>query len=198
VSSLSQLIGCFHAAQKRASFRCDAGAWSDDKALRKEHWVGLGVPIALIVPTLHTCSFVDDPMGGVDVGAEADFAVDDDGQYVPVLTTSRTLLAPSDPCCELRLEVLLRHHKRLVLKPTMGTNSGGLLCLSLDQIEPLRFVPMPSGEPRPRLANPPNLSNGSLWAYAPVKALSAGDASVREVRRARWFAELILMTTNDH
>ena len=104
-SSLSQLIGCFHAAQKRASFRCDAGAWSDDKALRKEHWVGLGVPIALIVPTLHTCSFVDDPMGGVDVGAEADFAVDDDGQYVPVLTTSRTLLAPSDPCCELRLEV---------------------------------------------------------------------------------------------
>ena len=104
-SSLSQLIGCFHAAQKRASFRCDAGAWSDDKALRKEHWVGLGVPIALIVPTLHTCSFVDDPMGGIDAGAEADFAVDDDGQYVPVLTTSRTLLAPSDPCCELRLEV---------------------------------------------------------------------------------------------
>ena len=91
------------------------------------------------------------------------------------------------------IQVLLRHHKRLVLKPTMGTNSGGLLCLSLDQIEPLRFVPMPSGEPRPRLANPPNLSNGSLWAYAPVKALSAGDASVREVRRARWFAELILM-----
>jgi hypothetical protein len=91
------------------------------------------------------------------------------------------------------IQVLLRHHKRLVLKPTMGTNSGGLLCLSLDQIEPLRFVPMPSGEPRPRLATPPNLSNGSLWAYAPVKALSAGDASVREVRRARWFAELILM-----
>jgi len=88
--------------------------------------------------------------------------------------------------------VLLRHHKRLVLKPTMGTNSGGLLCLSLDQIEPLRFVPMPSGEPRPRLANPPNLSNGSLWAYAPVKALSAGDATVREVSRDRWFEELIL------
>ena len=108
-SSLSQLIGCFHAAQKRASFRCDAGAWSDDKALRKEHWVGLGVPIALIVPTLHTCSFVDDPMGGIDAGAEADFAVDDDGQYVPVLTTSRTLLTPSDPCCELRLEVCSPH-----------------------------------------------------------------------------------------
>lgn len=108
-SSLSQLIGCFHAAQKRASFRCDAGTWSDDKALRKEHWVGLGVPIALIVPTLHTCSFVDDPMGGIDAGAEADFAVDDDGQYVPVLTTSRTLLTPSDPCCELRLEVCSPH-----------------------------------------------------------------------------------------
>jgi hypothetical protein len=108
-SSLSQLIGCFHAAQKRASFRCDAGAWSDDKALRKEHWVGLGVPIALIVPTLHTCSFVDDPMGGINAGAEADFAVDDDGQYVPVLTTSRTLLTPSDPCCELRLEVCSPH-----------------------------------------------------------------------------------------
>jgi hypothetical protein len=89
--------------------------------------------------------------------------------------------------------VLLRHHKRLVLKPTMGTNSGGLLCLSLDLIEPLRFVPTPSGEPRLRLANPPNLPNGFMWAYTPVKALSAGDASVREVRSACWFAHLILM-----
>jgi hypothetical protein len=38
------------------------------------------------------------------------------------------LLASAD------IQVLLRHHKRLVLKPTMGTNSGGLLCLSLDQV----------------------------------------------------------------
>ena len=78
------------------------------------------------------------------------------------------------------------HHRPLPF-PT------GLLCLSLDLIEPLRFVPTPSGEPRLRLANPPNLPNGFMWAYTPVKALSAGDASVREVRSACWFAHLILM-----
>ena len=40
-SSLSELIGAFHAAQKRSSARQEVPAWAFNKALRKEHWCAL-------------------------------------------------------------------------------------------------------------------------------------------------------------
>ena len=190
-SSLSELIGCFHAAQKRAAARCDAGVWSDDKAIRKERWIALGVPVKLLVPTLHTCTFVADATPPPD--AEPEFSEDDDGAWVPCYAPSE-LLMPIDPSCELRLQALLTHHRRLVLKPSRGSNSAGVLCLSVDASEPLRNVPQASGEPRLRLILPPQLPEQHLWAFEPNKALAVINEyeSVRVVRRAEWFHELIL------
>lgn len=187
--SLSQLIGCFHVAQKNAAARCDAGGWSDNKALRKERWVELGVPRSLIVPTLRTCSFVLDP----NQAEVAEFTEDDDGAWTPSYGAA-DLLVPLDSCCELALTALLAHHRSLILKPARGSNSSGLLCLSIEPSEPLRHVPQASGERRPRPTAPSRLPDGCVWAFVPSKALSALDDydSVRCVRREDWFRELLL------
>ena len=47
-SSLSELIGAFHAAQKRSSARQEVPAWAFNKALRKEHWCALAAQRAHI------------------------------------------------------------------------------------------------------------------------------------------------------
>ena len=187
-SSLSHLVGCFRAAQKRAVDRHDAGAWSEDKELRKKRWLALGVPAALIIPTLAVLSFEKDESAEAE---EVEFTEDDDGTWMPSYDAVTDVLVPVDPCCELVLANLLDRHKALVLKPTRGCNSVGLLCLSIEASEPLRHVPQASGEQRIQPTMPPQLSSGSLWTFAPSKDVGTLE-SVRAVRRSDALRELIL------
>lgn len=166
-SSLSDLIAAFTAAQQSAALRCEAGAWSDDKVIRKEYWLKFRVHEALIIPTLLT---------GVLMGAG-----DGSGSF-----------CPKDPNCKAILQQLLAAHEALVLKPTHGVNSSGVLIVSI-AAEPLRFVPTSSGEPRQRPRFHPKLPAECVWAFSPAGAGfgKLGVESVGCYGSGEWFSRLV-------
>ena len=166
-SSLPELIQSFASAQKTAASRCEAGAWADDKAMRKEHWLCFGVHEGLIIPTLLTGALV-----GVGGGSGA--------------------FCAKDSNCKGRLEQLLEEHKALVLKPTHGVNSSGVLVVSI-AAEPLRFVPPASGERRECPRCHPTLPAKCVWAFSPAGAgvQKEGVESVGCYRRDEWFSRLV-------
>lgn len=166
-ASLSDLIAAFSVAQRRAAARCDAGAWSDDKVLRKEHWLALGMHRVLMPGTLLTGA-----LAGVGNGS---------GRF-----------CARDPNCAAHLHQLLKEHQALVLKPTHGVNSSGVLIVSI-AAEPLRYVPRANGEPRERPKFHPLLPPGCVWAFSPAGAgvEKAGVESVGCYRSDDWFERLV-------
>ena len=149
----------------------------------------MGLPPELIVPTLLTCSFKRDE----SQPEPPEFVEEEDGEWTPSFEVA-DLLEPINPGTELTLQTLLDHHRAIVLKPTKGTNSVGVLCMSVEAAEPLRYVPRASGERRPRQTAPSQLPDDCIWSFMPHKAVSQVDdyESVRALRRNAWFHELIL------
>jgi hypothetical protein len=166
-ASLKDLIAAFTVAQQTAAARCDAGEWSDDKVARKEKYSSIGVAQALMIPTLLT-----DALVGVGQGS---------GRF-----------CSRDPDSAACLRRLLEEHESLVLKPTHGVNSSGVLIVSIDP-EPLRFVPSASGEPRERPRYHPVLPDEHCWAFSPAGAgvQKAGFESVGCYPRNTWFERLV-------
>lgn len=173
-SSLADLIVAFTAAQKSAAGRCEAGEWSDDKVARKDIWLSLGVHPALVIPTLLT---------GLLMGVG-----DGSGNF-----------CAKDPNCKALLQELLREHESMVLKPTHGVNSSGILIVS-SAPEPLRFVPTASGEPRQRPIVHPLLPAEYVWAFSPAGAgvHKLGVESVGCYRSDDWFTRLVCADELSH
>mmetsp|Transcript_15235 Transcript_15235/g.33112 ORF Transcript_15235/g.33112 Transcript_15235/m.33112 type:complete len:431 (-) Transcript_15235:483-1775(-) len=182
---LRALLCAFIQAQGASKYRLPA--WVNNKVERKERWEQLGVEARLIVPTLYT--------GELEWRGEREevpFLVETDGGgFAPNLDQGAPILHPSDAGFEATLRGLLLEHRRLVLKPSKGANSVGVLLLSVED-DPLRGVPIASGFERVADAHqPPALQPAfgrgdmdplleRVWVGAPEKSnLSTQDAASR-------------------
>ena len=183
--SLNELIAKLAVAQKRSADTVAMGAWSDDKEARKGCWGAQGVCASLLVPTLYACALAADP-GARPPSPE--FLEAENGDWLPSLESAEVPLTPSDFGCEAAIWELLAVHRRLVLKPTCGSNSAGVVLLSLHD-DPL-CTPKASGSPRgPRRSAA--LPAGSVWAYAPNKNELVLAEAVSCLARHEWFARCV-------
>ena len=117
----SELLAAFGTAQIGAR----RPRWTDDKVLRKDVWRRLGVADAFLVPTL--CSTELRLVGELPA---PEFYEDDDGGFSPNLDGPIPVQEPSDPHFAEALRDALRRHRRIVLKPSRGANSRGVLLLA--------------------------------------------------------------------
>ena len=92
---------------------------------RKDVWRRLGVSDAFLVPTL--CSTELRLVGELPA---PEFYEDDDGGFSPNLDGPIPVQEPSDPHFAEHLRESLRRHRRIVLKPSRGANSRGVLLLA--------------------------------------------------------------------
>jgi hypothetical protein len=181
--SLEELVASLAVAQRRSTSLQTMGAWSDDKEERKLRWAMQGVPLCRIVPTLYSCTVA------AASGAESpEFVETESGEWCPSLDSAVVTLTPTDSGCEGAIWELLEKHRRLVLKPTQGSNSAGVILLSLDP-DPL-CTPQSSGAPRVAQSCSP-LPTGSVWAYAPNKNECILAEMVSRHERHEWFARCV-------
>ncbi|KAL1500267.1 hypothetical protein AB1Y20_012934 [Prymnesium parvum] len=185
-SSLDELIRAFHAAQINSRSRCDAGEWSDNKSVRKQRWVEIGISEHLIVPTLLTACMELDEASRVPA---PEWVMDEDGDFVLCLAQDSVQMRPLDAGLESKLQSLLSQHRSLILKPVYGTNSRGVMRLSLED-DPMSGMPLPNGEPRLQSSHPA-LADGMVWVCAPSKSPNTIETAVC-LERELWFAELVL------
>lgn len=126
---------------------------------------------------------------------------------VPTLATQLLLENVEAPEFEEELNELIRPDHAIVLKPSVGSGSDGLLCVSIDTA-PLEHVPTASGAPRmAQTSTPAALPAGCVWVFKPKKSNpyypGAFDPlaeqrtwieseALRPYRRGAWFHELVL------
>ena len=189
-SSLDALLGAFSAAQKNAAMR--RAASEDDKVGRKLKWAAMGIPAYLIVRTLHVGALELDE----STRREApEFVLDEAGNWAPCLEADEVWMkaARGDEACESTLtQLLLNADRGLVLKPVNGSNSAGVIVLSLAEHDPFSSLPLASGQPREervRLAS--SLPSAHLWVAKPNKAIGASE-SPRSYPLDVWFDALVL------
>ena len=164
-STFDAIQKAFFTAQGNSRSRNDAGAWSDDKVLRKVRWASMGVPTAMLVPTWFSCALHLDP-----IADDADeYEMDDAGNFVPCMDPPRTI-SPSDGRCEALMAGLMRDHGSIVIKPTFGVRIEGVLVLSTDAVPPLAELAAGDGEPRRQMQwvakHDADLANGANTSQA--------------------------------
>ena len=122
---------------------------------------------------------------------------------VPTLATQLLLEGMEAPECAETLNELIQPGRAIVLKPSVGSDHEGLVCLSADQA-PLEHVPTACGEPRAAQL-PSSLPADCVWAFTPKKSNPhppgwgerercewIESEELRCHRRGEWFRELIL------
>lgn len=184
--SLDELVTSLAISQKRSTSLLAMGTWSDDKEARKVRWAAQGVALCRLVPTLYACTVV----ASCDASRPAlpDFVEGENGEWCPSLESAVATLTPIDAGCEAAIWGLLARHRRLVLKPTKGANSAGVIVLSLDT-DPL-CTPQASGAPRVAQICLP-LPADSVSAYAPNKNECVLAEMVSHHARHEWFARCV-------
>jgi hypothetical protein len=125
------LLGVFADAQRSASGLVPE--WCDCKIERKEVWRRLGIPEFVIVPTLYSSSLVWD---GTTLDDVPEFTVDADGCYAPCLEAATPVQTATDANCQSSLRMLLTRERQIVVKPSRGANSKGVLLCSLSDEAP--------------------------------------------------------------
>ena len=123
-SDPNELLGTFASSQRQIGGSLPV--WTDQKIERKGVWRNMGVPDNLLVPTLYAGELQWD---GTAVETP-EFVDDGEGGYAPSLEPLTKIFTPADPSCRATLRSLLLLHKQMVLKPSIGANSKGVLLLS--------------------------------------------------------------------
>ena len=150
--------------------------WVHDKILRKAHWARAGVDDLFLVPTLLS-SAVEWDGTRLEV---PDIVEDGYGGWVPNLEAGTPVQTIVEPGCRERLHALLHEHRCLCAKPSRGSNSRGVLLLSVED-QPFQGVPDTDGAQQ-YLAASIAPSDGSeaegdlVWMTNPFKGYGAHGA----------------------
>ena len=161
-------------------------AWVHDKIGRKAQWASAGVEEVFLVPTLLSSGLAWD-----GTRLEVPYLVEDaEGHWVPNLEQGAPVQTVEAPDCARRLHRLLLEHGRLVLKPSKGSQSRGVLLLSVEA-DPFRGVPTASGVARPLPVAAADVGAGAgegagagagagagdelVWVTTPCKVVSGAD-----------------------
>lgn len=150
--------------------------WVHDKILRKAHWARAGVESLFLVPTLLS-SAVEWDGTRLEV---PDVIEDENGDWVPNLEPGTPVQKIVEPDCRERLHALLHEHHCLCVKPSRGSNSRGVLLLSVED-EPFQGVPDTDGAQEHLAASvvPGGGGRGEadlVWVTNPFKGYGAHGA----------------------